>query len=391
MTGDRYPVKDGVAIVGVASTTYSRDSGRSPGALVLEACAAALKDAGVTVAEVDGLCGTNRAPAAGYVQGGLGIPSAAWWVNPAVPFQHQIMEAMNAIYAGACTTVLAYQGTYRSSGVSRSAAADPFRARFGPGLNVLSPNIDSLASPVGHAAWAARYLHEAGVGREVFGKMAINNRSHASRNEHAAMRAPLTMDDYLGARPIREPLSMLDMDYPVDGADAFVLTTAERARDLRQPAVIIHAAAMGQTDRPVEDQTPDLRTTGQQVAANLLWRRSDIALADVDIFFPYDGFSNLAVRWCEVVGYCGDGEANSFFDDNWDHQAACLSINGRVSVDTHGGSLSDGGTQGAGHFREAVLQLRGGAGSHQISGVKTALITQGGMFFNAGVAILRTA
>jgi acetyl-CoA acetyltransferase len=389
MSAVAYPIKDQTAIVGVASPPYARDAGRSASAMVLDACVGAIRDAGLTAADIDGICGSPVLPAYA-VQAGLGIPAISWWCNPIIPFQHQIIEAMNAVHAGICSTVLCYHGTYRSAGTSRSAAFNPFRARYGPGMNVLSPTPDTLFGPVGYAAWAGRYLHQYGVGREVFGLVAINDRSNASLNPHAALRTPLTMEEYLEARMVREPLSILDMDYPVDGADAFVITSAERAHDLAKTPVLIHAAVMGETGLPQEDQTVDLNHTGQQIVVEQLWRRSDIRLDDVDIFFPYDGFTIITARWFEAIGYCGDGEALGFFLDNWDKATARLQINGRVLVNTHGGSLSDGGTQGSGHFREAMLQLRREAVGRQSPGAKTALLTPGGFFFNSGGVILRT-
>jgi acetyl-CoA acetyltransferase len=359
--------------------------------MVLEACVAAVRDANLDAAAIDGICGSNRVPPASYVQAGLGIPACTYWSNAAVPFQQQVMDAMNAVYSGACSTALAYHGSYRAAGASRSAAQDPVRARFGAGFNVLSPTPDTFTSPVGYAPWAANYLHRFGVGREVLGKVAINSRSNAVLNEHAVLRTPLTMDDYLAARMIRSPLSVLDMDYPIDGADAFVITTAERARDLVEHPVLIHAAVMGQTANPVESQVPDLDHTGQQVVARELWRRSDILLDDVDIFFPYDGFTIISARWFEAFGYCGDGEANDFFTDNWDDEHERIKIDGRILVNSHGGSLSEGGTQGPGFFREAVRQLQGRADNRQSPGVRTALLGIGGFFFNAGGTILWTA
>jgi acetyl-CoA acetyltransferase len=385
----RSNASDQVAIVGVGTTPYSRESGRTSGSLVLEACVAAITHAGIDRASIDGICGSNRVPPAHYVQSSLGIPAATWWVNPTVPIQHQLIEAMNAVYAGACTTALVYHGNYRASGVSRSAAGNPFRARAGAGFNVLATDPDTLASPVGYAAWAMRYLHQFGVGREVLGKIAINSRSNAVRNEHAAIRTPLTMDEYLSARMIREPLTMLDMDYPIDGADAFIVTSAERARDLTDKPVLIHAAVMGQTGLPAEDQTPDIDSTGQQVVARELWNRSDIGRDDIDVFFPYDGFSIICVRWFEALGFCASGEANAFFDDNWDNETNRLLLDGRVPVNTHGGSLSDGGVQGSNHLREAVLQLRDEAGVRQVPDAAHALLTPGGFFFNSSAIMLR--
>jgi acetyl-CoA acetyltransferase len=383
-------IKDKIAIVGVGTTGFYKDAGKSVGALVLDACVSAIRDAGLNAADVDGISGSLVVPAR-YVQNGLGIPACTWHANLTMPMQHQLIEAMNAVYSGACSTALVYHGVYRAPGASRSAAEDPFRTRFGPGTNVLSPNPDTFEGAVGTAPWAASYLHRYGVDRQVFGKIAINSRSNAIDNVWAACRAPLTMSDYLSARYVRKPLCLLDLDYPVDGADALIVTTTDRARDLKRSPILIHVATLGQNDRPYSAQMFDLSNTGQQVATQQLWRRSDIGLEDMDVFYPYDGFSFLAVRWFEAVGYCGDGEAQAFFEDNWHDEQDRLLINGRVGVNTHGGSLSEGATQGSGHIREAVLQLRNEAGSRQILDARHALIAQGGLFFNAGAIVLRAA
>jgi acetyl-CoA acetyltransferase len=180
------------------------------------------------------------------------------------------------------------------------------------------------------------------------------------------------------------------MDYAIDGADALVITTAERAKDGPNTPVIIHAAVLGQTDHAVEENLPDLESTGQNVVRDNLWSRSELSLDDVDVFFPYDGFTIIALKWIESVGYCGPGEAGAFLEDNWNTETNRIEIGGRVLVNTHGGSLSEGASQGAGHVREAVLQLRSQAGARQIANATTALVAGGGFFFNAGALLLRT-
>ncbi|HEY0518661.1 MAG TPA: thiolase family protein [Ilumatobacteraceae bacterium] len=382
-------IKDRVAVVGVGTTPYSRDSGRTSASLVVEACIAAIRDAGLDKGAIDGLCGSNRVEPAQYMQSALGLTACTWFANTVVPIQHQVIEAMNAVHSGSCTHALVYHGNYRASGVSRSAGGSPFRARYGAGFNVLASEPETFKSPVGYAPWAAWYLRRYNIGREVLGKVAINSRSNAVMNAHAAIRTPLTMADYLSARMVRDPLTMFDMDYPIDGADAFVFTSAERARDLHETPVLLHAAVMGLGSETFEDQVSDLDHTGQQVVVRQLAERSDIGRNDVDVLFPYDGFSIICARWFEALGFCGPGEANAFFDDHWDEATNRLLINGRVPVNSHGGSLSDGGVQGSNHFREAVLQLRGEAGPRQVSGAKSALLTPGGMFFNSGGIVLR--
>ena len=386
----RNPVKDQVAIVGVGTTPHLRESGTTARTLALRACRDALRDAGVGAGEVDGIAGSTEVQAF-EIASGLGLPAVRWWVNNPIPFTFQIVEAINAVYSGAADVVLAYHATRRAPGTSRSAAADPFRARAGLGGNRPAHTPDTIAGAIGYAAWASRYLHEYGAKREHFGLVAINDRTNAAGNPQAALRAPLTMPEYLDARMVREPLSILDMDYPVDAADALVITTTERARDMPHPAVLVHSATSGMTAHPDEDQQADLNHTGQQVVVDRLWRSSDLTLADMNLFYPYDGFSVITLRWFETVGYCGDGEAGPFLEANWDAVGNRILIDGRIPVNTHGGSLSGGGTQGSGHVREAVLQLQGRADGRQVPGARAALVTPGGFFFNAGGMILRRA
>ncbi len=382
MISARNPAKDQVAIANAATTGFSRDAGAvSAGALALDACTKVLRDTGLTAADVDGICGSM--PQASYIQAALGIPELTYYANPQIPFVNQLVAAMSAVHSGICDVVLAYHSVYRSPMFSRSAAKDPFRRSGGFGAGMPIPPPESIFGAVGYTAWASRYLYEYGAKREHFGYVAINDRSNAARNPGAAMREPLSMEDYLQARMIRWPLCLLDMDVPVDGADAFVITTAERARDLPHAPVLVNAAALGMIDKNDEAQQPSLRRNGQHVVVDALKAKSDFWIDDCDVYFPYDGFSVITLNWIENAGWCGPGEAGAFIEANWDAEANRILIDGRIPVNPHGGSLSEGGTQGSGHIREAVLQLQGRAGERQVAGAETAIVTAGGFFFNA--------
>jgi acetyl-CoA acetyltransferase len=390
MTATRFPARDQVAIVGVGTTPFSRNSERSDIALVVEAAKNAIRDAGLTKNDIDGMSGTMLQ--AQHVQGALGIPELTYFVNSFPTFSQQIVNAMNAVFSGVCDTVLCYHNVAVSPYNSKAARSDPFRLRTAMGGvgRPPSPWPDSLAFAPSYASWANRYFHEHGARREYLGYIAVNSRTNALRNEHAILRTPMTMEDYLAAPMVRPPLfGQLDMDYPVAGADAFVVTTAERARDLPNKPVLIHAATLGQTNHTVEENLPDIEHTCHGLIMDRLWRQSELELDQIDVFYPYDGFTFISLKWFESVGYCGPGEAGSYIEDNWDKEENRILINGRVPANTHGGSLSDGGTQGSGHIREAVLQLQGNAGNHQVTGAKSALLGVGGFFPYTGGLILR--
>jgi acetyl-CoA acetyltransferase len=396
------PAKDAVAFAGVGRSPYARDRGATTElTMVLEACVAAIRDAGLAAADIDGVVGGGLLTGGidpSVVVSSLGLPSVSWWHKTIPPIMNHVVAAMNAVWTGACDTALVYHSCYRLGGNSRSAAADPFRARAALGLpdgRAQTGDGHAESEPwgmfgsVGYAAWAGRYLAQYGVPREHLGLVAINDRSNALRNDDAVMRRPLTMPEYLAARMIREPLCLLDMDIPIDGADAFVVTTTERARGLPQPPVLIHAATMGMTAHPEEYLAADLDATGQSVVARDLRAKSDVWTGDMDVFLPYDGFSIVALRCFESYGLCGPGEAGDYLVQHWDKDENRVLIDGRVPVNPHGGSLSEGGTQGAGHVREAITQLRGRAGARQVPDARVALLTPGGFFFNAQGMVLR--
>lgn len=392
---NRNPMKDQVAIVGVASTGYTRETeGRSQSSLALEACANAIRDAGIAKAEVDGVAGTS--PHAPYVAAALGLSGVRSYTTEMTPFGQTVIQAAQAIHAGSCDVALAYHSVYRTAMTSKSAAADPFRrsAMAGLGANVPRDAPDRMEGAVAYAAYASRYLHETGTTREQLGHVAVSDRINGCLNPLAVMQKPLSMEEYLAARMIREPLCLFDMDVPVDGADALVLTTAERAADICEKPVLIHATSTGLP--PVggyyggETQLMDLHHHGQHVVIADLRARSDLWIDDVDVYFPYDGFSFITLAWIENAGWCDFGEAGQLIEDSRDASGRIL-LNGRIPVNPHGGAISEGATQGAGHIREAVLQLRGDAGQRQVSQAKTALVTPGGFFFNSQGLVLRTA
>jgi acetyl-CoA acetyltransferase len=387
MITSRNPMKDKVAIAAASTTGFiPHNTPRSQASWAAEACTKVIRQAGLTAADINGICGSS--PAAPIVQSMLGIPEVTWFANPSIPFVNQIASAAAAVHSGLADVVLVYHTAYRLPWNTANSLRDPYRRPAG-GLGAAGPGPESIFGAPGYTAWASRYLHEYGASKEDFGLVAVSDRSNAARNPGAAMKAPLSMDEYLAARMIRWPLCILDMDVPVDGADAFIITTAERARDLATPPVLINAAVLGMIDRNEEDQTPGLDRHGQHVVIDTLKAKADFWIDGMDLYFPYDGFTFITLSWIENVGLCGPGEAGAYLRQNWDAQSNRILLNGRVPINPHGGSLSEGGTQASGHIREAVHQLQGLAGERQAPGASTALITAGGFFFNAQGLALR--
>jgi acetyl-CoA acetyltransferase len=382
-------MRDRIAIAGAGSTGFVADnSPRSRASLVAEACVTVLRACGVDRADVDGICGS--VPVAPVVQQMLGLGDVAWFANPPTPFINQVLTAAHAIHSGTCDLVLAYHSSYRLPWNAPSSLRDPFRRPSSGSTEDDSVALETIGGPVAYASWAARYDHEHGdssLGRAL---IAVNGRTNAALNPLAAKRQPITIADHQKSRLVRWPLRLLDMDVPVDGADAFVITTAERARDLVLPPVLINACAVGAAALNSEESTAGLHATGQHVVARALRQRSDFWLDGADLLYPYDGFTSIAMAWMETLGCCAPGEASEYLRSNWNERESRLLLEGKVPVNTHGGALSEGGTQGSGHVREAVHQLQGLAGPRHVAGARTALLTGGGFFTNAQGLTLRS-
>lgn len=391
MTHNR--IQNQIAIVGVGSTGYSRSNNRSPRTLAAEAAVAAIRDAGLRREDIGGIVSSVGPgswflvpPGATEVVATLRLPNITYYADGNAVIVAPLMDAMNAIWAGLCDTVLVYHFNFRTSFQSRQAAADPFRRSY-RGYDNLPP--ENTRNAAAYAAWCGRYMHENGTTREQLGRIAVNSRTNAIGNPLAGMRTPLSLAEYLEAPIIRAPFSKYDMDLPVDGAEAFILTTVDRARDLGRPPVLIHTASQGLPETASdEEQLASLAYHGQDVVAKQMWERSQRTLADVDIAYVYDGFTFIALSWIEKLGWCAKGEAGAFLDQHWDASANRLLIDGRIPVNTQGGMLSEGGSQGAGFVREAIHQLRGDAGDRQVSNAKTALLAIGGFFYNSQSLIL---
>ena len=397
----RNPLKDKVAIVGVGSTPYGRDLGRSELALGLQAAVNAITDAGIDRQEIDGLCGSGMTPlamgGAGFLslQGALGIEHCTWvkngWLGSALVY------AVEAVFSGLCDTVLVVQTNMRGVNMSRAAARDPFRLRaskYGDvggdvGLGDFAKRWHHSGEP--YAAMMRRYMHDYGVGQDAFGLMAVNNRSHGARNPQAVMQSAITLDDYYASRTIWDPMKMADMDVPVDCGEALIITTAERARDLDVKPVFVHAMSLGGS-RVGEFYENTLGWTQNAfwIAMRGLWDRSDLGSADIDLFFPYDGYTLDAIGVTEAAGFCKPGEAGDFFKSNWDIERNILMLNGRTQVTTNGGGLAAGRAGGSNLYAEAVRQLRGREGERQVEGAATALVGIGSFFHDPSAVVLRS-
>ncbi len=381
------------AITGVGMSDIGRNTGRPAMYHLAEAVDRALARAGLTRADIDGICTypgkAENSPGmsplgTGEVRGALGLQTRWHSALPDGPAQMApIMVAAMAVMTGQARHVLCFRTLTESSSQSagrRASIAGAGKAQIGGWLSWLVPVGAMSAS--NWAGWMAmRYFHEFGMTREHLGMIATGQRAFALKNPAAVMQKPLSMEEYLAARRISEPLCLFDCDVPIDGAAVVIVSAADAARDCRQPPLRIEALGSALRSTETWDQRADLTTMGARDAAADLWARTDFRPHDVDVLALYDGFSIFVPLWLEALGFCGHGEAKDFITEGH------IGPGGRFPVNTGGGQLSGGRLHGFGLLHEACLQLWGEAHGRQVRDARTAVCGMGGGFI-AGAMLL---
>ena len=370
---------------GVGRSRLGRRLMVNPLSLTVDACLAAVADAGLTLADIDGLSTYPGYAGMGMSEGGVTAVEDALrihptWINGGMDLPGQagsIVAAMQAVANGLCRHVLCFrtvwESTYAALGVADGGGGGGGGGRASGGQQWTMPyGAMSAANWIG--VNASQYLHRYGATREqVLAPIAINGRTNAGRNPAAIYRDPMTLDDYLSARPITSPFGLYDCDIPCDGAVAVIVSDASVAGDLPKPAIRIEAVGTQIQERPSWDQgtlTHEPQVLGQ---AAHLWTRTSLRHGDVDLALVYDGFTFNAVSWLEGLGFCGFGEAKDWLDGG-----RRIALDGELPVNTHGGQLSEGRLHGYGFVYEAMMQLRHEAGERQVAGARTAVVTSGG-------------
>jgi len=346
--------------------------------LTLEAVGAAIADAGLTAADIDGIGTLGDTPAAD-VAAALGIDA----VDCGFGFDTgglltPVMSACLAVAENRVRNVLVYRTVQMLGGTVPTSAAPsdaqrPALARLvepssdgdRPIVGPMDDIADLLAAHAYSAAnWLAlncrRHMHLYGTTKEQLGWLAINSRRNAALNPLAVYREPMTMTDYLAARPVSTPFGLFDCDVPVDGSIAVVVSSAAYARDCPHPAVAVEAIG-GSNGAGGWFHRPDYPKMASADAAAQLWSRTDLKPADLDLAELYDGFTFLTLAWLEALGICADGESGPFVEG-----AERIARDGVLPLNTYGGQLSAGRMHGYWVLHEACLQLRGQAGERQV-------------------------
>lgn len=395
------------AFVGFGESRIFRGPDVPLGELAVEASLAAIGDAGLSLNQLDGVVCTPDAPfsrsqsadgvefvSAKYMMSALGL-EPRWSADVPGMISNSALAAIRAVESGACNYALLFRalhnpgagkyghteetkaGEIQISGPDAVVAVEQFRASYG-----LYPPADGAALP--WSQYQAKYNRGS---REQMAPLIIQLRKNglAYEGSYWARYKPveLTIDDYLSARMVSRPVSIYDCDIPVQGAAAFIVTTAERAADLAQPAAYVHGIADGvparrsiTVDEALEEQLSHNRDIGRR-----LWADAGCGPADMSLANLYDGFSIMTIFWMEGFGLCRPGEAFDFIQDGQIAPAGALPIN------PSGGNLGGGRLHGVNHLMDGMLQVSGRSGRRQIKRANLAVVAIG-MGWAAGAFVL---
>ena len=372
-----YFEKDAI-LSGIGISRIGRRTGIAGLELTMEAVRAGIEDAGLVASDIDGIATLGDTPAqdvnaelrieaadcgSGFGTGGLLSP---------------VMSACRAVAERRARHVVVYRTIQMLGGTvpvkpQENAPAPPLARMFEapegaerPAVGAMDDVNDLVAANAYSAAnWLAlncrRHMELYGTTKQQLGWVALNGRRNAALNPRAVYRDPMTMADYLGARPVSTPFGLLDCDVPIDGSIAVVVSHAEYARDCPHRAVAVEAIG-GSDGAGGWFHRDDYPKMAMSDAAAQMWSRTDLKPSDLKVGELYDGFTYLTIAWLEALGVCGDGEAGSFVEGG-----ARIARDGELPLNTYGGQLSAGRMHGYWALHEGCLQLRGEAGERQVS------------------------
>lgn len=384
-----------VCVTGAAQSEVGRPSSRTALQLTADACLAAIADAGLKPADIDGIATyPGKSPDGGGIAPVSPSEAAAvlgidpkWILASAEGFSHMapIFNAITAIACGLARHVVVFRSVSQATARMASRASTLMtggRTSRIEGNNAWTVPYNALSPINTFALYAQAYFEKYGATEEQLGMIAVNNRRNAAHNENAIYRKPLSLDDYLASRVISSPMRLYDCDSHIDGSTAIVISHRDAAKDLRNPPLHIESVGMSVSALWVGKYEGDFTTLKADKAGEMLWSRTDLKPKDMDCAQIYDGFSIHVWLWMEALGLVPRGEACRFVEGG-----SRIALDGELPLNTGGGQLSAGRFHGYGHIHEATVQLWGRGGGRQVRDARTCIISNGG--YGYGAMILR--
>ena len=374
-----WELRDKVAIVGVGETEYTRwgRATKSELSLALEAIVNAANDAGIPVDELDGFASyatERQSPAT--LAAALGVKQLRYeslhWGGGGGGAPAGAMMAMLAVATGVANYVVAYrslaQGQFGRFGQSRAGAGQVVggEAAFMAPYGLVTP-------PQTFAMQARRHMHDYGTTSLQMGAVSVASYKHAQANPRAVMYGrPITLEDHQSSRMIADPYRLYDCCQETDGACAVILTTLERARDLKQKPVSIMGASQGASYRGAAGahNWPEYPSAAFRSVASDLYARAGVGPRDIDVAQIYENFTGMVIMSLEDHGFCGTGEGGPFVE------GGRIEIGGELPINTSGGNLAEAYIHGFELVVEGVRQLRGSS-TCQVPGAEICLVAGG--------------
>lgn len=372
-------VRGRTAIVGVGGAGWGEAPGRSAIELLGEAAIAAVKDAGLELKDIDGLCAatsTHAFPTLSVAEY-LGIrPTFFDGTNiGGSSFEMHLLQAALALQAGICNAVLiCYGSNQRTAGGRLVSMSEPqwHEAPFRPRHPVTA-----------YALAAHRHMHEYGTTREMLADIAVSARQWANKNPNAFARGPLTREDVLNSRMISDPLTTRDCCLVTDGGAACVMVRADRAKDMKHKPAYVLGVGGAHSHRSIT-QMADLTRTAAAESGPRAFQMAGLKPSDCDLVMLYDAFTITTLLFLEDLGFCPKGEGGRFV------QNGNIAPGGSLAVNTSGGGLScvHPGMYGLFLILEAVTQIRGHAGERQLDKCDVAICHGNGGVLSSQVTAL---
>ena len=392
-----YSLKDQACITGVGESKFSRGSGKTELQLLLDASISAIVDAGLSPHDIDGIIGPPLGAAPEHMAANLGIEDVRYAASVHMGGASPVVALQSAAMAVACGLAnhvlipVGWNG-YSSNPVRGGGARAETGEAMSPPPMPMANTVGAYYLPYGATvpaqfyAWlATRHMKMYGTPFEAMGAIAVASRKHAQLNERAMMRGrPLSMQDYLDARWVSYPFRLYDCCLETDAACAVIVSSAERARDMKKPPVYISGVAEGHP-YPADDipARPDPFVIGLTFAAPKAFAMAGVTPKDMDFLEVYDCFTYVVMLQIEAMGFCKRGEVKDFVT------GGRIELGGDLPINTHGGVHSEAHVWGTNHIVEAARQLRHECGDRQVKDAEVGLVTGWGDFGDGGLAILR--
>ena len=387
-------LRDRTCIVGIGETAYTRGTTKSALELALEASMGAIEDAGIKLEAIDAVIlpgGAGGGGTAGDFIANLGLPDLHYTTSLQEMGGAMSVSALESAAVALATGIAHYAliplcSRFYSGRKARQLNADP-----GTGLQSAATIRDyyapfGVAAPPQHYAWMAqRHMQLYGTTHEQLGAVAVAMRKHARLHPNAVMRSrPMDLEDYLASRWVSYPYRLLDCCLETDGAAALLVTTADRAKDLRRKPVYVMGVASGHPFPPHDlPNRPDILKMGLDFCAPRAYAMAGAKPGDMDFAEIYDCFTGQTILQLEAAGFCKRGEGGPFVENGR------IELGGELPVNTHGGLLSQAHNAGMNHLVEAVVQLRHEAGARQVKDAELGVVTGWGGHGHGSIAILR--